>query len=135
MKTKIVIFAEDESHTALSLANNLVYPLKEVGLKLLVYTDADAALSVIKDTDHYQIVGAIIDLWMIDKTTGSENTEKGQELINTLKRCHPDVKVVVLSSHITANDKQEFEKMKGVSAFRKPASTNEIYEALMNGNS
>jgi DNA-binding NtrC family response regulator len=129
MKQNVLLFVDDDSHTAWSFGSNLLDHARAQNLSLRVFTDPDAALSFIFEKEP-SIWGAIVDLWMCDKTTGVEDVHKGREVINAIRKNHPKARIAVLSAHIDDKAKTEFSRFRALS-YKKPASTTEVFEGLL----
>jgi len=130
MKIKTFMIIDDNTHEAFSIGGVLQAPTRKRGLGLRVFTDGDEALHCITGDPTVSIDGAIVDLWMVDKNTGIENPNKGEELIRAIKEHHPEARVVVLSAHMDDKTRESFRKQHLLS-FKKPASAMEIFEAAL----
>lgn len=129
MKQNVLLFVDDDSHTAWSFGSDLLEYARSQDLSLRVFTDPDAALSFISEKEA-SIWGAIVDLWMCDKTTGVEDVHKGREVIDAIRENHPSARIAVLSAHIDDKARNEFSRFHALS-FKKPSSTTEVFEGLL----
>jgi DNA-binding NtrC family response regulator len=130
MKPKVLLFVDDDCHMAWAFGSDLLSKAQDAGLQLRIFTDADKALEFITKDNSVSISCAIVDLWMQNKATGEENPNKGNEIIDALKRLNPVPKIAVLSAHIDENAKARFEQSKIV-CFRKPAMSSEVVKPLV----
>lgn len=132
-REKTLLIVDDNTHEAFSIAGVLQGPSRKESMALRVFTDGDEALACIVEDKTVDIGGAIVDLWMVDKHTGIENPNKGNELIRALREHHPDARVVVLSAHMDERAREEF-KVMNMPSFKKPASVVEVFEAVVRRN-
>jgi len=129
MKKKTLVIVDDNTHEAYSIGSVLQAPSREHGLALRVFTDGDEALRCITTDPEVSIDGAIVDLWMVDKNTGIEDQNKGDEVIKAIQTHHPKAQVVVLSAHMDDKARESYSRQRMFS-FKKPASPIEIFEAV-----
>src|SRR6185503_5970239 len=129
MKKKSFLIVDDNTHEAFSIGGVLQARSRALGMSLRVFTDGDEALECITKDREISIDGAIVDLWMVDNKTGIENPNKGEEVIQAIKKYHPTAKVVVLSAHMDEKARENFRQLK-MPSFKKPAITTEVFEAV-----
>ncbi len=129
MNNRILLIVDDDTLTAFSLASELQAPAKAKGLSVRAFTDADNAMEFIAECPKGQIEIAIVDLWMLDKKTGIEDTDKGSVVIALLNKLQPSAQILVLSAHIDDIARQALTN-KGVDSLKKPAGSAEIGEKL-----
>ncbi len=101
-----VLLIDDE----VALANTLAQRLKMRDFKVGTAYDGEQALSKLKEEEPDVIV---LDL----KMPGMH----GMEVLQEIKKAHPDIQVIILTGHGTDKDEEDAKRLGGFDFLKKPA--------------
>jgi ActR/RegA family two-component response regulator len=125
-----ILFVDDDSLMAFTFGSNILEAAMSKDMPVHIFTDPEEAKAFLESPSAPALSGAVIDLWMIDKRTGNEDHEAGFAVIALVRARNPKAIIVVLSAHIDRDIDQRLRNKFNAVPLKKPASTDEVLEAL-----
>lgn len=126
---RCVVFVDDDTFLLGAMERELRLFLLGYGYRFYI---CDSVASYLQLDDS--IVGccdlAIIDLWMIDKSSNRPDREAGLEVIQNLRSRQPDCYVMIYTAHLNENARPALDRMDQIAIVEKPAATTEITDLI-----
>lgn len=125
MKDKVALFIDDDSVMVSSIMDQLRAFFSEREMDLAICTASENLSGILGAVAarRADVPIAIVDLWMIDKRTNSQNKTAGYEIINEIRKKWPHCYLVVFSGHIDEEVQSNLKRYTNLAALEKPLPT------------
>lgn len=124
-----ILIVDDDSELATTFGSNILYEVNSRSIPVYIFTDATKAKMFIQSR-QLPLSAAIVDLWMVDQATGSEDREAGLSVMKLLRERQPKCKIVALSAHIDNEIESRLKDVFAAVPLRKPCSTAEVMDVI-----
>jgi DNA-binding NarL/FixJ family response regulator len=129
MSDHLLLYIDDDSLLARANADHFRIHFRNTKVDFQLFTTAEEAESFIKDSKK-NIILAIIDLWMVNKDTNTQNRRAGFVIIESLRKRFPKCFIIVVSAHLTPEIEQELSKYDSMGIISKPFPTSDLINEI-----
>lgn len=120
-----VIFVDDDTFLLNALARQLRLFLLEHGYSFYICDSIDSYNELAERGIVASCDLAIVDLWMIDKSSNTPDRRAGLKVMRDIREKQPDCYIIVYTAHLD-EARPELEEMNELAIIEKPAATAEI---------
>jgi DNA-binding NtrC family response regulator len=125
-----VLLVDDDTFLLNAMARQLRLFLLEHGYAFYICDSISsyqklAASGIVKTCDL-----AIVDLWMIDKSSNTPDRRAGLEVMRQIRKEQPDCYLVVYTAHLNEEARPDLDEMSELAIIEKPAATAEITDVI-----
>jgi DNA-binding NarL/FixJ family response regulator len=124
-----MLYVDDDALLARANADNFRIHFKDTNLGFRLFTTAEEADAFVKSSDG-NIALAIIDLWMVNKNTNTQNQRAGFTLVEGIRKRFPKCFIIIVSAHLTPEIIQELEQYGFMGIIAKPFPTSDLINII-----